>query len=200
MKISVTSDGQPRCWWCTATDNYIAYHDDDWGWPVSDDLKLFEKLTLESFQSGLSWRTILEKRDGFRAAFADFDFHKVALFDEHDVERLLQDAAIVRHRGKITATINNAKLAIIVQREYGSLARYLWSFADPHDLGSGAEQRGTSPAAQAMSKQMKKDGWKFFGPTTAYAFMQAAGMVNDHAAGCVHRDAATKAQAEFNRP
>ncbi|WP_205905951.1 DNA-3-methyladenine glycosylase I [Marivivens niveibacter] len=200
MDTQVTSDGHARCAWCTATDGYISYHDDDWGWPVSDDQKLFEKLTLESFQSGLSWRTILEKRDGFKTCFTNFDFHKIAQFDDRDVERLVLDASIVRHRGKITATINNANLAIAAQQDYGSLARYLWSFADPNDLGSGTEQRSTSPAAQAMSKQMKKDGWKFFGPTTAYAFMQAAGMVNDHAVGCVNRDAATKAQAEFDRP
>ncbi|APO86481.1 DNA-3-methyladenine glycosylase I [Marivivens sp. JLT3646] len=200
MKIEQTSDGLHRCWWCTATEQYIAYHDDDWGVPTADDRTLFEKITLESFQSGLSWRTILEKRDGFRHGFANFDIATVAQFGEADVDRLLNDKGIVRHRGKITATINNANRALEAIAAHGSLATFFWSFADPNDLGSGTVQRGTSPAATAMSKVMKKLGWKFVGPTTAYAFMQAAGMVNDHAEGCHHRAFSAAAIAGFTRP
>lgn len=200
MKIEQTSDGLNRCWWCTATEQYIAYHDTDWGVPTADDRTLFEKITLESFQSGLSWRTILEKRDGFRRGFANFDIATVAAFDDADIDRLLNDTGIVRHRGKITATINNANRALEAIATHGSLATFLWSFADPSDLGSGTVQRGTSPAAEAMSKAMKKLGWKFVGPTTAYAFMQATGMVNDHVEGCHHRAISAAAIAGFTRP
>jgi DNA-3-methyladenine glycosylase I len=193
-------DGRPRCKWCAATPQYLAYHDSEWGFPVGDDNRLFEKLCLEGFQSGLSWRTILEKRENFRAAFAGFDFHKVAQFTEADVARLLGDAGIVRHRGKIEAVINNAKRAVALVAECGSLAAYVWRFEPKaEDLGAPQTQ-STSPASVAMSKDLKKRGWKFVGPTTVFAFMQAMGLINDHAEGCVMREEAAKVRARFARP
>ncbi|MBA4757597.1 MULTISPECIES: DNA-3-methyladenine glycosylase I [Sphingomonadales] len=191
-------DRQPRCLWCAASNDYIAYHDSEWGFPVDDDRRLFEKLSLEGFQSGLSWRTILTKRENFRAAFDGFDIDSVAAFDKADVERLLQDAGIVRHRGKIEAVINNAARAQDLVREAGSLAAYVWSFepqgADIPYLAS------TSPASIAMSKDLKKRGWAFVGPTTVHAFMQAMGLINDHAQGCVTRAKAQRAREAFRRP
>lgn len=193
-------DGKRRCFWCAATPEYTRYHDEEWGWPVSDDRRLFEKLCLEGFQSGLSWRTILEKRGNFRAAFANFEHEAVAMFDEGDVTRLLADKGIVRHRGKIEAVINNARRMGELVAAEGSLAGYLWRFeAAPSDVGAD-EIRATSPESVALSKDLKKRGWKFVGPTTAYAFMQSMGMVNDHARHCVHREAAEEARARFVRP
>ncbi|UKK86338.1 DNA-3-methyladenine glycosylase I [Sphingopyxis sp. BSN-002] len=186
-----------RCGWCAASDDYIAYHDEEWGFPVADDRRLFEKLSLEGFQSGLSWRTILMKRENFRAAFAGFDFGRVATFDDGDVERLLQDAGIVRHRGKIEAVINNARRAQELVRERGSIAAYVWSF-EPH--GDIPFLASTSPASIAMSKDLKKRGWKFVGPTTVHAFMQAMGLINDHAEGCAIRARAARARAAFQPP
>jgi DNA-3-methyladenine glycosylase I len=191
------SDGVARCSWCAASQDYIAYHDDEWGFPVSDDRRLFEKLALEGFQSGLSWRTILTKRENFRAAFLGFDFDRIAEFDETDVERLLQDAGIVRHRGKIEAVINNARRAQDVVREKGSLAAYVWSFEPEDDIPYLAS---TLPASIAMSKDLKKRGWKFVGPTTVHAFLQAMGLINGHAEGCAIRARAEKARAEFQPP
>ena len=194
------SDGRPRCRWCTAAPNYEAYHDREWGFPVADDRRLFEKLCLEGFQSGLSWRTILDKRENFRRAFAGFDVHRVARFDERDVARLLQDAGIVRHRGKIEAVVNNAGRALALQAECGSLAAYFWRFeADP---AAAAPQRpvSVSPASFALSKDLKKRGWAFVGPTTAYAFMQAMGLVNDHALDCVTAPEVDRARRAFQRP
>ncbi|KEZ19431.1 DNA-3-methyladenine glycosylase [Sphingobium yanoikuyae] len=192
------ADGQSRCLWCAASDDYIAYHDTEWGFPVDDDRRLFEKLSLEGFQSGLSWRTILTKRENFRAAFAGFDIDRVAAFGEADVERLLQDAGIVRHRGKIEAVINNAARAQELVRDAGSLAAYVWSFEPQGDdipyLAS------TSPASIAMSKDLKKRGWAFVGPTTVHAFMQAMGLINDHADGCVTRAKVDRARGAFRRP
>lgn len=194
------SDGKPRCRWCAAAPEFLHYHDSEWGFPVSDDRRLFEKLSLEGFQSGLSWRTILAKRENFRAAFEQFDFDKVAQFTERDVVRLLQDAGIVRHRGKIEAVINNARRAQeLVERE-GSLAAFLWRYEpDPAKL---AEPQTVSESAesQALSKDLKKRGWKFVGPTTVYAFMQAMGLLNDHAAGCVIRPEIERARKAFKRP
>lgn len=193
-------DGQSRCRWCDAAPEFLAYHDSEWGFPVSDDFRLFEKLCLESFQSGLSWRTILAKREHFRAAFLNFDFNKVARFDEHDVARLLSDTGIVRHRGKIEATINNARQACeLVQRE-GSLARFLWRY-EP-DAAECAEPQSVSlsAASLALSRELKKRGWKFVGPTTVYAFMQAMGLINDHVAGCVVREKVERARTRFKRP
>ncbi len=192
-------DGRPRCAWCAAAPEFFDYHDREWGYPVTDDIRLFEKLCLESFQSGLSWRTILAKRENFRAAFAGFDFRKVAQFDEHDVARLLTDKGIVRHRGKIEAVINNAARACEIADQYGSLATWLWRF-EPHEDDVEPQSRSTSPASVALSKELRKQGWKFVGPTTVYAFMQAMGMINDHAIGCVMRDAAEKARAQLTRP
>jgi DNA-3-methyladenine glycosylase I len=174
-------DGKQRCRWCLATPQYIAYHDEEWGFPVHDDRRLFEKISLEGFQSGLSWRTILAKRDNFRAAFANFDFRRVAKFTQRDVNRLLKDAGIVRHRGKIEAVVNNARRVCEVVEEHGSLSKFIWGFAPDAD-------------AVAMSKRLKKMGWGFVGPTTVYAFMQAMGMVNDHAKGCVIRAKAERAR------
>jgi DNA-3-methyladenine glycosylase I len=197
MTLFTTPDGIARCGWCAASEDYIAYHDKEWGFPVADDRRLFEKLCLEGFQSGLSWRTILMKRENFRTAFAGFDFDRVADFDESDVERLLQDAGIVRHRGKIEAVINNARRAQELVREKGSLAAYVWDFEPSGDIPYLAS---TSPASVAMSKDLKKRGWKFVGPTTVHAFMQAMGLINDHAEGCAIRAQAEQARAGFQPP
>ncbi|MCJ9430224.1 DNA-3-methyladenine glycosylase I [Kordiimonas marina] len=193
-------DGQPRCHWCSATPDYVDYHDREWGFPVADDRRLFEKLCLEGFQSGLSWRTILAKWENFRAAFAGFDYDKVAAFTEADVERLLQDAGIVRHRGKIEAVINNAARAQELVAEKGSLAAYFWGFEPAAEDLPEPQTVSTTPESVAISKDLKKKGWKFVGPTTVYAFMQAMGLVNDHADGCAVREKVIKARAEFDSP
>lgn len=193
-------DGLPRCRWCAATPDYLAYHDTEWGFPVADDWRLFEKLTLEGFQSGLSWRTILTKRDNFRAAFHGFDFHRVAAFDEADVERLLHDQGIVRHRGKIEAAVNNAKRAVEMVQSESSLAAYFWRFEEVPEAGAVPQTVSTSPASVALSKDLKKRGWAFVGPTTAYAFMQAMGLVNDHAIDCVVRERVAQARSNFSLP
>jgi DNA-3-methyladenine glycosylase I len=185
-------DGRPRCRWCVGTPEYLNYHDTEWGFPVRDDRRLFEKLCLEGFQSGLSWRTILTKRENFRAAFHDFDFNKVAEFDEADVSRLLGDAGIVRHRGKIEAVINNARRAQDLVRKEGSLSDYVWRFQPKPEELAAPQTQSTSPASIALSKDLKKRGWKFVGPTTVFAFMQAMGLINDHAEGCVIRAEAEK--------
>ncbi|WP_293872946.1 MULTISPECIES: DNA-3-methyladenine glycosylase I [unclassified Sphingomonas] len=192
-------DGRPRCRWCAITPDFVAYHDREWGFPVADDIRLFEKLCLECFQSGLSWRTILSKRENFRTAFAGFDFRTVARFDDADVARLMADAGIVRHRGKIEAVINNAARACELVAAEGSLAAFLWRF-EPADDGIAPQSRSTSPASEALSKALRKQGWKFVGPTTVYAFMQAMGLVNDHAEGCVIRDEVAAARAGCVRP
>lgn len=191
-------DGAARCFWCAATPQYLAYHDEEWGYPVDSDTRLFEKICLESFQSGLSWRTILEKRENFRAAFAGFDFTKVAEFGADDVARLLQDTSIIRHRGKIEATINNAKRAIEMVADEGSLAAFFWQF-EP-ETPPAPQSATTIPESVALAKELKKRGWKFVGPTTAFAFMQAMGLVNDHAIGCVKRAQADKARQAFTPP
>ena len=192
-------DGQLRCRWCTATPEYLAYHDHEWGFPVADDTRLFEKISLEGFQSGLSWRTILAKRENFRTAFAGFDFHQVARFGEKDVARLLANEGIVRHRGKIEAVIHNAARAEELVRETGSLAAYFWRW-EPDAAEASTEPVSTTPASVALSKDLKKRGWKFVGPTTVYAFMQAMGLVNDHAADCVTRAEVEKARRKFRKP
>ncbi|MFT7517829.1 MAG: DNA-3-methyladenine glycosylase I [Myxococcota bacterium] len=185
--------GVTRCWWGSSHPDYRLYHDSEWGVPVNDDARLFEKICLEGFQSGLSWLTILRKRENFRKAFADFDFKKVADYNEDDVACLLQDKGIVRHRGKIEATINNAQRALEIVDEFGSLATYIWQWqpqsVEPH-IGKGDYPHpipSITKTSQALSKDLKKRGWKFFGPTTAYAFMQAMGLVNDHIVGCDSR-------------
>jgi DNA-3-methyladenine glycosylase I len=193
-------DGQPRCHWCGATPEYVDYHDREWGFPVADDQRLFEKICLEGFQSGLSWRTILSKRENFRAAFKGFDFARVARFSERDIQRLLADAGIVRHRGKIEATINNAARALELVAEQGSLAAYFWRF-EPGDAQTREPSgRSTSPESEALSKDLKKRGWRFVGPTTVYAFMQAMGLVNDHSAQCVVRTRVQAARKAFRPP
>lgn len=193
-------DGLPRCHWCSATPEYVDYHDREWGYPVDNDIRLFEKLCLESFQSGLSWRTILAKRENFRAAFKGFDYRQVAAFGEADIKRLLSDAGIVRHRGKIEAVINNAKRACELIEKEGSLAAYIWRF-EPKPADQAPPQTvSTSPESIALSKALKKMGWKFVGPTTVYAFMQAMGLINDHAEGCVIREKVEQARKQFKRP
>jgi len=191
-------DGDLRCHWCAATPEYLRYHDTEWGFPVADDRRLFEKLSLEAFQSGLSWRTILAKRENFRAAFGGFEIATVAAFGAADVQRLLADAGIVRHRGKIEAVINNARCAQALIAEQGSLAAYVWRYEAPH--AAPFQTLSTSPASQAMSKDLKRRGWKFVGPTTVYAFMQAMGLVNDHAQACVLRARVAQARATFRPP
>jgi DNA-3-methyladenine glycosylase I len=198
MSTILGPDGKRRCGWAAAAPDYLDYHDREWGFPVSDDRRLFEKLSLEGFQSGLSWRTILAKRENFRAAFHHFDIERVARFGERDVERLLQDAGIVRHRGKIEAVINNARRAReLVDRE-GSLAAFIWRF-EPKEPGKPSA-RSTSPESIALSKELKKRGWSFVGPTTVYAFMQAMGLVNDHAEDCFVRAEVKRAREEFRPP
>jgi len=184
--LVVGADGRTRCWWPGQDPDYVAYHDHEWGRHIHDDHRLFEKICLEGFQSGLSWLTILRKRDNFRRAFADFDPRVVAGFGPPDVDRLLGDAGIVRHRGKIDATINNAARAIEVVDEFGSLDRYVWRWQpDKHVRPTGpADIQATSAEAAAMATDLKKRGWRFVGPTTAYAFFQAMGLVNDHVEGC----------------
>ena len=199
-------DGKTRCFWHDNKPDYLVYHDEEWGLPQDHDFRLFEKICLEGFQSGLSWLTILRKRENFRSAFADFDFYKVAKFDDDDVERLVQDAGIIRHRGKITSTINNAQRAIEMREAHGSLGKWFWSFeptaADrPQKLDHATlMSMGKTDISVRMSKELKKLGWSFVGPTTCYAFMQAMGMVNDHLEGCHCRDTIEQARAVLKRP
>ncbi|MDD9927173.1 MAG: DNA-3-methyladenine glycosylase I [Rhodospirillaceae bacterium] len=193
-------DGRPRCGWCGDIAEFFPYHDTEWGFPVNDDRRLFEKLCFESFQSGLSWRTILNKRENFRAAFENFEFAKMARFTEQDVERLLQDAGIIRHRGKIEAVINNAARVQELIAEEGSFAAYVWRYEpDPDSLGP-PQSLTTSPESVALSKDLKKCGWKFVGPTTVYAFLQSMGLINDHVEGCVIREEVARAREAFTRP
>jgi DNA-3-methyladenine glycosylase I len=187
--LVIGPDGQQRCWWGAGPD-YVPYHDLEWGRAATEDHVLFEKLCLEGFQSGLSWLTILRKRPAFRMAFAGFQPNRVAEFGEEDVARLLADAGIVRHQGKIRSTINNAHRAIALIEENGSLASYFWRFADPSDQAP-LEIPPTTETSVRLSKDLKKRGFTFVGPTTAYAFMQAMGLVNDHLAGCHVRGACT---------
>jgi DNA-3-methyladenine glycosylase I len=183
-------DGTVRCAWCRSDPAYVAYHDTEWGVPTHDDRALFEKICLEGFQSGLSWLTILRKRENFRLAFAGFDFERVARFNGHDVRRLLKDAGIVRHRGKIESTINNARRCEDLVEEFGSLGNYVWRFepaarARPKRLTWDVlKTMATTPDSIALSRDLRRRGWTFVGPTTMYAFMQAMGLVNDHLHGC----------------
>lgn len=193
------TDGELRCGWCSAAPEFEFYHDQEWGFPVVDDIKLFEKICLEGFQSGLSWRTILAKRENFRKAFLGFDYKKVAKFGEADVERLLNDEGIVRHRGKIEAVINNARKAKEIAAKEGSLAAFIWKF-EPSESRFSPQTRSVSDESNALSKELKRMGWKFVGPTTVYAFMQAMGLINDHSHKCVVRDKVEKARAKFKRP
>lgn len=200
------ADGLERCFWHANLPEYLRYHDEEWGRPVTDDTRLFEKICLEGFQSGLSWLTILRKRDNFRAAFAGFDFNKVALFDDADIERCVLDAGIIRHRGKIVSTINNARRAIALKSEFGSLARYFWSHEPPPEERpvvvdhATLSANPTTPASVRFSKDLKKRGWTFVGPTTIYAFMQAMGLVNDHLEGCYCRNSVETMRNALVRP
>jgi DNA-3-methyladenine glycosylase I len=193
--------GLARCFWCGEHDDYRRYHDEEWGRPVTEDVRLFEKLCLEGFQAGLSWLTILRKREAFRRAFVGFELEKVARFDTRRVERLLQDASIVRHRGKIEAAIHNARCARDLIEEVGSLAEYAWSFEPPaHErprrMTRAALMKLTeTPSSRALSRDLKRRGWRFVGPTTCYAFMQAMGLVNDHLEGCHVREAVEQLRA-----
>lgn len=189
IEVVVGDDGRLRCWWGDSSEEYRRYHDQEWGFGVTDDRRLFEKVCLEGFQSGLSWITILRKRDAFRQAFAGFDPEVVARYGEADVERLLGDAGIVRHQGKIRSTINNAARALELRQEFGSLAAFFWRWADWSSTAP-AEPASTTEASIALSKDLKKRGWTFVGPTTLYALMQAMGLVNDHLEGCEARTAA----------
>lgn len=199
-KTIVGSDGKKRCHWCAAAPEFLSYHDTEWGFPVDDDQRLFEKLSLEGFQSGLSWRTILAKRDNFRAAFHDFDFNTIARFTAHDVERLLKNKGIVRHRGKIEAVINNARRARELIKHQGSFAAFIWRYEPEATQLTEPQAESTSAASVALSRDLKKLGWKFVGPTTVYAFMQAMGLINDHVADCVVRGKVARARKHFNRP
>ncbi|SME88277.1 DNA-3-methyladenine glycosylase I [Tistlia consotensis] len=196
----VGSDGRPRCRWSAAAPEFLDYHDREWGFPVEDDRRLFEKLCLEGFQSGLSWRTILAKRENFRAAFHGFDFERVARFGPADLERLFRDQGIVRHRGKIEAAINNAQRARELVRQEGSLAAFVWRYEPDPAKRAGPQTVSTSPESVALSKELKKRGWRFVGPTTVYAFMQAMGLVDDHVEGCAIRDEVERARRAFARP
>jgi DNA-3-methyladenine glycosylase I len=192
--------GVARCWWCAADPGYLAYHDYEWGLPSADEARLFEMLCLEGFQAGLSWLTILRKRARFREVFSHFDVDAVARYTESDIERLVGDAGIIRHRGKIASTVNNARRALDLRDEWGSLAAYVWRF-EPSDAHTGRPPFLSEAAeSRAMSRDLKQRGWTFVGPTTVYAFMQAIGLVDDHLAGCSLRAGSEAARHAFRRP
>ncbi len=199
-------DGIARCLWAGNATDYLAYHDEEWGMPVADDQKIFEKICLEGFQSGLSWLTILRKRENFRSAFADFDYHKISKFDKQDIHRLLTDKGIVRHRGKIVSTINNAKRAVEMVEEFGALGSFFWKHEPnakmrPKKLDYKTLQTlNKTQESNLLATDLKKLGWTFVGPITAYAFMQAIGMVNDHVEGCEYRNQVEQARKNFQRP
>ena len=195
-----SQDGTVRCWWPGADPLYVRYHDEEWGFPVDDDRRLFEKVCLEGFQAGLSWLTILRKRENFRRAFANFDPARVARFDARAVRRLLADAGIVRHRGKIEAVINNARRAQELVKQEGSLAAFIWRYEPDAEQRARPQTASTSAESLALSKALKKQGWKFVGPTTVYAFMQAMGLINDHVEDCVIRAKVERARKTFRRP
>lgn len=199
QRVVVGEDGLPRCWWGAEPDIYRDYHDEEWGRPVFEDARLFEKLCLEGFQAGLSWLTILRKREHFRRAFEEFEPGSVARFDDQDVQRLLADAGIVRHEGKIRSTINNARRALELIATHGSLSGYFWGWADP-DETPPAEIPATTDASTSLSKELKSLGWSFVGPTTVYAFMQAMGLVNDHLEGCHAREVCARERRDVILP
>jgi len=197
-------DGRLRCWWGESAPEYRAYHDSEWGFPVADDVRLFEKLSLEGFQAGLSWLTILRKREGFRRAFADFDFERIARFGKRDVARLLDDASVVRNRAKVEAVINNARCAVELVHRDGSIASYVWRF-EPESRARLLDRESLRLLSQtddskALARDLKRRGWRFVGPTTVYAFMQAMGLVNDHIDGCDPGAEAQRARERFHSP
>ncbi len=202
QEVLTGSDGVSRCWWCGEDELYRQYHDNEWGIPTVDDQKLFEKICLEGFQSGLSWLTILRKREEFRIAFAGFDFAEVARYGKRDIARLLKNEGIVRHQGKIVSTINNANRALELIEEFGSLSNFFWGFEPVHSDSFHYKEDVPSQTAESqfLCKELKKRGWTFVGPTTCYAFMQAMGMVNDHLKNCDHWDRVEQARIEFPRP
>jgi DNA-3-methyladenine glycosylase I len=198
------SEASGRCWWAGTDPLYVNYHDEEWGRPVVDDQRLFEKICLEGFQAGLSWLTILRKRENFRRAFSGFDPTAVARFGARDVTRLLRDEGIIRHRGKIESTVNNARRTIELQNEFGSLAAYVWQFEPPTKerprrvTRAALQSMATTQASQTLSKDLKRRGWTFVGPTSVYAFMQAMGLVNDHVDGCATRVLCEQARARLH--
>lgn len=203
--LTVDSNGITRCFWCMSDPLYVEYHDREWGFPVKDDRRLFEKICLEGFQAGLSWLTILRKRENFRLAFAGFDVERVARFTKRDVHRLLGDPGIVRHRGKIESTINNAKRALELIEQSGSLAAHIWQFEPAQKQPVRLDWKAvaanpTTAESIALSKDLRKRGWTFVGPTTMLAFMQAMGLVNHHISGCAAREGATNARRRFKPP
>ncbi len=206
LGITTEPDGKKRCWWHGGHADYIAYHDDEWGFPVADDRRLFEKICLEGFQAGLSWLTILRKRQHFREAFAGFDFESVARFGKREVTRLLKNEGIVRHRGKIESTINNAQRAMEIAEASGGLAAYFWCWEPPKKERpkkldhASLSTLAKTPTSIALSKDLKKRGWSFVGPTTVYAFMQAMGLVNDHLQSCHCRKEVEEERKRFVRP
>lgn len=193
-------DGVTRCWWGASTSEYRTYHDTEWGFPVTDDVRLFEKLCLEGFQAGLSWLTILRKREAFRRAFAGFQFERVARFRQEDVERLLADASIIRHRGKIEAVINNAARCVELVEAEGSLAAFVWSFEPRARRRRNQRPPAHTPASNALARELRHRQWRFVGPTTVYAFMQAMGLVDDHLPGCEAGMAVERARESLVRP
>ncbi|MBO1254806.1 DNA-3-methyladenine glycosylase I [Alteromonas sp. 5E99-2] len=200
IKTEKFEDGIIRCAWCSSSEIYIKYHDEEWGYPVENDTRLFEKLCLEGFQAGLSWITILKKREAFRLAFDNFDINKLIHYDETDIDRLLKNEGIVRHRGKIEAVINNAHRAKELIAECGSIAAFVWQFEPQHPENRIPTFIAKSEESTALSKALKKRGWKFVGPTTMYAFMQSMGMVNDHGIECGAYQKSQRLRAEFKRP
>lgn len=196
--------GITRCFWAGPQPDYVTYHDTEWGFPVADDTRLFEKICLEGFQSGLSWYTILSRRENFREAFHGFDIEKVAAMGDADVEKQVQNTGIIRHRGKIVSTINNARRALELIKEEGSLAHYFWKYEPDPETRPPIKSRADVPAmtdgSKQLSKDLKKRGWTFVGPTTAYAFMQAMGLVNDHIEGCFCRPLVEEARKNFKKP
>lgn len=198
--IIIGADGKPRCRWCSTVPELLDYHDTEWGFPVGDDNRLFEKLSLEGFQSGLSWRTILAKRENFRKAFRGFDYRQITRFTEKDIEKLLTDRGIVRHRGKIEAVVNNAKRATELAERGDSLAAYIWRYEPDTTSMATPQAVSSSPESVALSRDLKKLGWKFVGPTTVFAFMQSMGLFNDHVEGCAIRVNVERAREIFQRP
>lgn len=202
MDVHIDPDGRTRCWWCGTDEKYQNYHDQEWGRPTADDQHLFEKICLEGFQCGLSWLTILRRREGFRNAFHSFDIETVAAMSAADVERLVGDETIIRHRGKIQSAIHNAQRAREMQASEGSLATFFWKYepTNSQPMHSRADVQATTDESRAMSKELKRRGWKFIGPTTCYAFMQSTGMVNDHLVSCNDHARIERLRDRFTRP